>query len=32
MDLGRGEERVGCTESNMETYITIWKIDSYFKN
>ena len=25
---GRGEERVRCMESNMETYITICKIDS----
>ena len=28
MDMGRGEERVRCMESNMETYITICKIDS----
>ena len=28
MDTGRGEERVRCTKSNMETYITICKIDS----
>ena len=28
MDMGKGEERVGCMESNMETYITICKIDS----
>ena len=26
--LGRGEERVRCMENNMETYITICKIDS----
>ena len=26
--MGRGEERVRCMESNMETYITICKIDS----
>ena len=28
MDTGRGEERVRCMESNMETYITICKMDS----
>ena len=29
MDMGRGEERVRCMEKrNMETYITICKIDS----
>ena len=28
MDIGRGEERVRCMESNMETYITVCKIDS----
>ena len=28
MDMGRGEERVRYTESNMETYITTCKIDS----
>ena len=28
MDMGRGEERVRYMESNMETYITICKIDS----
>ena len=28
MDMGRGEERVRCMESNMETYITICKTDS----
>ena len=29
MDMGRGEERVRCVERiNMETYITICKIDS----
>ena len=28
MDTGRGEERVRCMECNMETYITICKIDS----
>ena len=30
MDIdGRArKEKVGCMESNMETYITIWKIDS----
>ena len=28
MDMGRGEERVRCMESNMETYITICNIDS----
>ena len=26
MDIGRGEERMRCMESNMETYITICKI------
>ena len=28
MDKGRGEERVRCMESDVETYITICKIDS----
>ena len=28
MDMGRGEERVGCMESDMETYITMCEIDS----
>ena len=28
MDMGRGEERVSCMKSNMETYITLCKIDS----
>ena len=29
MDMGRGEERVRCMERvNMETYITVCKIDS----
>ena len=28
MDMGRGEERVRCMESYMETYITTCKIDS----
>ena len=28
MDTGRGEKRVRCGGSNMETYITICKIDS----
>ena len=27
-DMGKGEERVRYMESNMETYITICKIDS----
>ena len=27
MDMGRGEERVRCMESNMDTYIIICKID-----
>ena len=27
MDMGTGEERVRCMESNMETYITMCKID-----
>ena len=28
MEMGRGEEGVRCMESNVETYITICKIDS----
>ena len=28
MDVGKGEEKVRCMESNMETYITICKTDS----
>jgi len=28
MDMGKGKERVRCMERNMETYITICKIDS----
>ena len=28
MDIGRGEERLRCMETYMETYITIGKIDS----
>ena len=31
VELGRGEERVRCMESNMETYITICKIDSQWE-
>jgi len=32
MDMGRGEERMRCTEkSNMETYITICEIDSQWE-
>ena len=31
MDMGRGEERMSCMESNMETYITICKIDSQWE-
>ena len=31
MDTGRGEERVRCMESNMETYITIRNIDSQWE-
>ena len=31
MDAGRGEERVRCMESNMETYIIICKIDSLWE-
>ena len=32
MNMGRGEERVRCNgKSNMETYITICKIDSQWK-
>ena len=28
MDMGRGEERMRCMESYMETYISMCKIDS----
>ena len=28
MDMGRGEERVRCMESNVKTCITVCKIDS----
>ena len=28
MDMGRGEERVMHGKSNMETYVTVCKIDS----
>ena len=28
MDMGRGEERVRCMVTNMETYITICKLDA----
>ena len=28
MDMGRGEEKARCMQSNMETYITICKIDN----
>ena len=31
VEMGRGEERVRCMESNMETYITICKIDSQWE-
>ena len=31
MDMGRGEERVNCMKSNMETYITLCKIDSQWE-
>ena len=31
MDTGRGEERVRHGESNMETYITVCKIDSQWE-
>ena len=31
MDMGRGEERMRCMESNMETYVTICKIDSQWE-
>ena len=31
MDKGRGEERVRCMESDVETYITICKIDSQWE-
>ena len=31
MDTGRGEERVRCVKSDMETYITICKTDSQWK-
>ena len=30
MDMGTGEERVRCMESNMETYITMCKIEQEF--
>ena len=29
--VGEGKERVGCMESNTETYITIYKIDSQWE-
>ena len=31
MDTGRGEKRVRCGGSNMETYITMCKIDSQWE-
>ena len=31
MDIRRGEERVRCMKSNMETYITICKIESQWE-
>ena len=31
MDMGKVGERVRCMESNMETYITICKIDSQWE-
>ena len=31
MDMGRGGEMVICIKSNMETYITICKIDSQWE-
>ena len=31
MDVGRGEEGEMYGESNMETYITVYKIDSQWK-
>ena len=31
MDMWRGEERLRCMESNMETYMTICKIDSQWE-
>ena len=31
MDMGREEERVMFGKSNMETYITIYKIDSQWE-
>ena len=31
MDTARGEERVRCTESNMETFHNICKIDSQWE-
>ena len=30
-DMGRGEQRVGCMESNTETYVTKYKIDSQWE-
>ena len=31
MDMGRREKRVRCMQNNMETYITICKIDSQWE-
>ena len=31
MDMGREEERVRCMERNMETYITMCKIESQWE-
>ena len=31
-DMGRGEQRVGCMESNTETYVTKYKIDSQWES
>ena len=30
-DMGEGEERVRCMESNLETYITVCKTDSQWE-
>ena len=31
MDMGRGEEKARCMQSNMETYITICKTDNQWE-
>ena len=32
LDMGRGEKKLRCMESNMETYITLCKIDNQRKS